>query len=159
MQLTTQPARTAYRPPRLAYLVELYERNFRLLQRLLPELDAPFDRAVSHSNSDCPLHLQITTRDRYTMTLRLSYEFIDDQGVRRQPDLWLRVYRDAGVVEALECEERPPWLAADEADPAAEAFLTAQWRRNLMLNKWLDYLLEHGHGFGMSERPRLPAEV
>ncbi|MEQ1437748.1 DUF1249 domain-containing protein [Fontimonas sp. SYSU GA230001] len=143
------------KPRRIAHLVELYEQNYRLLQRLVPELDAPYREAVSRSPSDCPLHLQIAERDRYTVTLRLSYEFTDEAGVRRQPDLWVRLYRDAAVAEALECNERPPWLAIDEADPAAHQYLSAQWRRNLMLNKWLEYLLDHGHGFGMAERPRL----
>ncbi|MDD3762115.1 MAG: DUF1249 domain-containing protein [Nevskiales bacterium] len=142
---------------RIARLIDLYEHNFRLLQRLVPELDAPYDQAVSRSHSDCPLHLEVADRDRYTLTLRLSYEFIDEHGMRRQPDLWVRVYRDASVAEALECSHRPPWRAEDEADPAAHAFLSEQWRRNLMLNKWLEYLLEHGHGFGLQERPRTVA--
>ena len=82
-------------------------------------------------------------------------EFTDETGVRRQPDLWVRLYRDAGVAEALRCSYRPPWRVEDDADPAAHAFLSEQWRRNLLLNKWLEYLLEHGHGFGLAERPRL----
>ncbi len=121
-----------------------------MLRRLLPCLDghATKQRAVSRSSDDCPLHLEVVERGRYTETVRLSYEFTDDAGVRRQPDLWIRLYRDAEVAEALvECSQRPPWAAADEADPAAHAFLSAQWRRNLLLNKWLDYLLDRGHAF------------
>jgi uncharacterized protein YqiB (DUF1249 family) len=137
--------------------MDLYERNFRLVQRLIPELDAPFVDAVSRSGSDFPLHLKVIDRDRWTVSFRLSYEFVDEAGVRRQPDLFVRVYRDAAVVEALECSIRPPWLAADEGDPQAGAFLGAQWMRNQMLGKWLEYLLEHGHGFTMAERPRLAA--
>ncbi|SFF33675.1 Protein of unknown function [Fontimonas thermophila] len=142
------------KPRRIAHLLELYERNYRLIQRLVPEPDAPCHRAVSHSLSDCPLHLEIVERDRYTLTLRLTYEFTDESGIRRQPDLWVRLYRDAGVAEALACNHRPPWLAERDGDPAAHAFLSAQWRRNLLLNKWLEYLLDHGHGFIASARPR-----
>lgn len=129
-----------------------------MLLRLLPELDghAPKQRAVSHSEHDCPLHLEVVERDRYTQTLRLTYEFTDESGVRRQPDLWIRLYHDAAVAEALECSQRPPWAAADDADPAAHAFLSAQWRRNLLLHKWLDYLLERGHAF--DARSALAAE-
>ncbi|QHS09565.1 DUF1249 domain-containing protein [Sinimarinibacterium sp. NLF-5-8] len=143
-------------PRHLAQLIDLYERNYLLLVRLIPDLDdLPYAQALSRSQSDCPLHLQVSARDRYTLTLRLSYEFVDEQGLRRQPDLWLRVYQDAGVVEALQCEQRPPWRALDERDPAARHYLSAQWRRNVLLHKWLQYLLESGHGFGMSARPRL----
>jgi len=105
--------------------------------------------------SDLDLVKTVLERDRYTATIRLTYQFVDSAGVRRQPDIVVRIYRDARVAEALSCRERPPWLAAEEGDPLASAFLGEQWRRNLMLGKWLDYLLGHGHGFGMAARPRL----
>jgi uncharacterized protein len=156
----TQDDRSAQRlklqPRRLAQLLDLYERNYRMVAQLIPELEIPFERAVSRSQSDLPLHLSIVERDRYTVSFKLTYEFVDEDGVRRQPDLWIRVYRDAHVAEALECSHRPPWQAEEEGDPKAGAFLSAQWRRNLMLSKWLEYLLEHGHGFSLAERPREP---
>ena len=119
----------------------------------------PIDtEAVRLAFSDLPLHLRVTDRDRYTVSFKLSYEFVDQDGVRRQPDLWVRVYRDAAVAEALACSQRPPWDATEEGDPKAGQFLSAQWQRNLMLGKWLEYLLEHGHGFSLAARPRiLPA--
>ena len=135
--------------------MEIYERNFRMLQQLLPELDAPFDCAVSTSETDPPLHLSVLARDRYTLTLKLTYEFTDAEGQRHQPDIWIRVYRDAAVAEAQECSHRPPWLAQEGGDPEVGRFLNNQWGRNLMLGKWLEYLLERGHGFGMAQRPRL----
>ncbi|MGH8541857.1 MAG: DUF1249 domain-containing protein [Stenotrophobium sp.] len=147
------------KPRRISHLMEIYERNFRLLQRLLPELDLPFDRAVSPSETDPPLHLQVLARDRYTLTIKLTYQFTGDNGTHHRPDLWIRVYRDAAVAEALECSHRPPWLAEDDADPQAGVFFSDQWRRNVLLGKWLDYLLERGHGFGMAERPRLALAV
>lgn len=143
------------KPRRLAHLLDLYERNFQLVQRLVPELELPFDQAVSRSASDLPLHLNVLERDRYTVTFKLTYEFVSDDGVRRQPDLVIRVYRDARVVEALRQPQRPHWLARDEGDPEAGRFLKDQWGRNLMLGKWLEYLLEHGHGYGLAARPRL----
>ena len=151
------PSQILGQPRHLAHLIELYEVNYRLLQRLVPEMEVPFESAVSKSGSDFPLHLHLVERDRYTLTLRLTYEFVDEDGTRRQPDILVRAYRDAGVAEALECSHRPPWQARDEADPKAWKFLSGQWRRNMMLGKWLEYLLEHGHGFGMANRPRVAA--
>ena len=148
-----RPVRTT--PRRLAQLLDLYDTNFRLVQRLIPELDFPFESAVSRSQSDFPLHLEVVERDRYTVSFKLTYEFVDEDGVRRQPDLWIRVYRDAHVAEALKCSHRPLWEAEEGGDPKVGAFLLAQWRRNLMLSKWLEYLLEHGHGFSMAQRPRV----
>lgn len=142
------------RPKRLAHLLELYERNYRLIERLVPELDLPFDRAVSQSPSDLPLHLSVVERAPYTVELRLTYQFAAPDGHTFEPDLWVRVYRDAQVAEALHCGRRMPWLATDERDPAAQHFLKDQWARNHMLSKWLEYLLEHGHGFAVAMRPR-----
>ncbi len=62
---------------RLAQLLDLYERNYRLIERLIPELEIPFDEAVSKSASDFPLHLTVRERDRYTVTFKLTYEFVD----------------------------------------------------------------------------------
>eukprot|EP00456_Euglypha_rotunda_P037779 TRINITY_DN29013_c0_g2_i1.p1 TRINITY_DN29013_c0_g2~~TRINITY_DN29013_c0_g2_i1.p1 ORF type:complete len:169 (-),score=40.18 TRINITY_DN29013_c0_g2_i1:21-527(-) len=151
---TSNPAVMGGQTRRLAQLLDLYERNYKLVERLIPELDLPFQDAVSNSKSDLPLHLSVQERDRYTVTFKLTYEFVDADGVRRHPDIWVRVYRDAAMAEALECSHRPPWQAEDDADPNAWRFLSEQWRRNLMLGKWLEYLLEHGHGFTLTARPR-----
>jgi uncharacterized protein len=139
-------------------LLDLYERNFLLVQRLLPELNLPFDHAVSKSESDLPLHLIALERGRWTSSFRLTYEFESATGeARREPDMWVKVYRDAGVAESLFCARRPPWLAAEEGDPEAGRFVSEQWDRNIMLYKWLQYLLEHGHGFSLAARPRMVA--
>jgi hypothetical protein len=144
-------------PRRIAHLVDLYERNYRLLERLVPELDLPFDRAVSRSPTDLPLHLIVVERAPYTADLRLTYEFNDADGKRLEPDIWVKVYRDARVAEALYCGKRAPWLATEESDPEAGKFLHDQWTRNHTLAKWLEFLLEHGHGFSIAARPRLVA--
>lgn len=155
MQASTHLCPCCGKPRRIAHLLELYERNYRMLRRLLPDMDRMQAAAVSRSASDVPLHVEVMNRDRYTLTLHLTYEFIDESGLRRQPDLWVRLYHDAAVAEALQCMERPPWLA-EEAGEAAHAFLSAQWKRNLLLEKWLEFLLEQGHGFAM---PREQAEA
>jgi len=134
--------------------MDLYERNYFLMERLVPELELPFERAVSKSATDLPLHLIVVERAPYTSELRLTYEFKHPDGRRLEPDLWVRVYRDARVAEALHCGTRAPWTAADETDPEAHRLLDDQWARNHTLAKWLEYLLEHGHGFTIAARPR-----
>ncbi|MBX6419941.1 MAG: DUF1249 domain-containing protein [Sinobacteraceae bacterium] len=141
-------------PRRLAHLIDLYERNYRLLERLIPELELPFERAVSRSATDLPLVLTVVERAPYTAELRLTYEFDTPEGRVLAPDLWIKLYRDARVAEVLHCGRRLPWLAAEEGDPQAARFLHDQWTRNHLLAKWLEYLLEHGHGFSVAARPR-----
>ena len=147
------------RPVRISALIELYERNFRLIECLAPELEFPFDDAVSYSGTDLPLRLTVSERGRFTVAFRLTYEFPDGKGLKREPDLEVRVYRDARLAEALICPSRPAWLAKGEGDPQVFQFLDDQWGRNLLLHKWLNYLLENGHGFGLAARPRNKAAV
>jgi len=146
-------------PRRIAHLIDLYERNYRLIERLVPELDLPFENVISRSDTDLPLHLSVVERARYTCELRLSYVFDQPVSRHREPDFWVRVYRDAHVAEAHQCGRRIPWLAERSNDPAAQDFLHDQWARNHMLAKWLDYLLEQGHGFAIAARPRVPRLV
>jgi hypothetical protein len=145
-------------PRRIAHLLDLYERNYRLIERLIPELDLPFERAVSRTQHDEPLHLLVVERAPYTAELRLTYQFDGPDGRELTPDLWVRVYRDARVAEALYCGTRPVWPpGAAEEDALAERFLHDQWARNHLLVKWLAYLLDMGHGFATAGRPRLAA--
>lgn len=142
-------------PRRIAHLLDLYERNYLLLERLIPELNLPFERATSRSASDLPLLLSVVERAPYTSELRLTYEFRDADGARHlAPDMWIKVYRDARVAEALRCGERPAWMAKIFGDPQVSDYLHDQWGRNHTLSKWLEYLLEHGHGFSIASRPR-----
>ena len=147
---TLLPDARGFRSLNISALLEVYERNYRLLEQLLTDLKPPFDEAVSTTDDDPPLYLTVVERGRYTLSIRLSYEINGE----RDPDMWVTIYRDAKVAEATYYAKRPLWDADGEGDPAAYRYLTKQWDRNLTLHKWLGYLLEQGHGFGMAGRPR-----
>lgn len=137
------------RPRSFAGLMALYESNYRRLQRLLPELDVPFETAVSRAAGDRDLHLRVLERCPYTLTLHLTYWFDGDGGERHaDPDLAVRVYRDAQLAEATRRDAH-----------SCHAALAEQWQRNLLLNKWLAFCLQQGHGFGMAHRPRRPRDA
>ena len=77
----------------------VFEENFRLLQRLLPELEQGGDRFVLNAANGEALELLILERCRYTTMVSLSQPYaIDGEWL---PDLamQLRVYHDARVVE------------------------------------------------------------
>lgn len=131
------------RPRSFAGLMALYESNYRRLQRLLPELDLPFEQAVSHAKGDRDLHLRVLERCPYTLTLHLTYWFEDGEETVADPDLAVRVYRDAQLAEAT-----------GRGSHSRHTGLAEQWQRNLLLNKWLAFCLQQGHGFGMAHRPR-----
>jgi len=141
-------------PRRLAWLMDLYERNYRQMQQLLGSFELCFDTATSDSATDLSLQLTVIDRAPYTQELRLTYEFDAATADRHfAPDLSVRLYHDAKVAEALQMTGRPPWLS-EQPDALAQIYLDEQWQRNVMLHKWLEYLLHHGHSFAGIPRPK-----
>jgi hypothetical protein len=127
------------RPGGFVALMGLYESNYLRLQLLVGELQSL--RGASHSRlpDDCELQLQVIEHARYTSELRLTYLLPGIDGhatqLERLPDLRLRAYHDARLLEAA------PEL------PGPEREVRQCWRRNMMLNKWLEYCAERGHRF------------
>lgn len=156
------PVRTHRRwawPRSFAGLMALYESNYRRLQRLLPELDVPFEQAVSHAPEDRDLHLRVLERCPYTLTLHLTYWFEGGGERHADPDLVVRVYQDAQLAEATRCDASSRYAALAGIDLEKGRVITEQWERNLLLNKWLAFCLKQGHGFGMAHRPRRRIEA
>jgi len=146
-----------YRPGSFTGLMTLYESNYIKLSQLVPDFDSlPIGQSevtVSCSDVDHDLHLQVRLRERYTITLKLTYLFYPNvSGAQAQPpipdpDLTVRVYQDARLAEAVRVRDRHPHHKLQELARAHCRELDWRWRNNMMLNKWLDYLLEMGHGF------------
>lgn len=153
MALRTKQHKIDLAEPRsFAGLMGLYESNFRRFTRLVPEIDPPFDKAVSRSPHSRDLYLCVLERCTYTTTVNLTYWF----GVpaHPDPDLTIRLYRDAELAEAVHCDVASRYAAIHGLDLAEGDMLNAQWPRNLLLNKWLAYCLQQGHGFYAADRPR-----
>lgn len=144
------------RPRGLSALIALYESNFQRLLQLVPEQNFPYSSAVSRSPLDRELHLRVLDRSRYTVTLNLSYRFEQDGEVLVEPDLDIRIYRDARLAEALRCGPHAHCAVFQDLDRELGPMLAGRWGRNLLLSKWLAYLLANGHGFGLAARPRGP---
>lgn len=143
-----------YRPGSFTGLMTLYESNYLKLQQLAGELLTGLRDCVSMTDADCDLHLNVIVRDPYTTTFKLTYwfeQFVDGAAGAPQmvadPDLSLKAYHDARLLEAVSLaahhrHEKLRELAMSHADE-----LDRRWQRNMLLNKWLDYLLEMGHSF------------
>ena len=133
----------------LGGLISLYESNFIKLSSLLGNVAIGCGRYVSCSRRDCDLHLSVEEGSRYTRLLRLTYFFEDQAGPVAEPDLVVRAYLDARVAEVT------AWAHVQRHDvlvDLAERYsreLDRRWARNMVLGKWLDYLLDNGHGFAV----------
>jgi uncharacterized protein YqiB (DUF1249 family) len=148
------------RPGSFVALMSLYESNRIRLHALLGNPQARAGRHLSCVPGECPLELVVLERGAYTTVLTLNSLFpctdlpvaraatVADGDSLRLPDLEVRVYHDAGLAEASRlgaARQHPALGSLEERLPLA---LDARWRRNILLNKWLEYLTDTGHGPG-----------
>jgi len=133
------------RPVSFVSLMTLYESNYIRLRGLAGDVRGLAGRAVSSVPGDLDLHVEALEHSPYTSILRLTYFFADVEATVAEPDLEVRVYHDARLAEASRCSSRvrhPGLAGLQDRLPAA---LGERWRRNMLLNKWLDYCAERGH--------------
>lgn len=136
---------TIVRPRSFVGLMALYESNFLRLQQLIPELERLDGYYRSRVAGDCDLHLEILERSRYTITLSLSYFFFED-GVRiADPDMQIRVYLDGRLAESMSFSGDHRHVELRRLCRAHRHELDKRWRRNIVLNKWLEFLRDQGH--------------
>ena len=115
----------------------LYESNYLRLAALAGDPAKLSGSRMSDVAGDCTLVLSVLENARYTAELRLTYLLPAEPGLApasRVPDLRMRLYRDARLLEAR-----------GFAAAAPERELHPCWVRNMMLNKWLEYCAERGH--------------
>ena len=136
---------TIVRPNSFAGLMSLYESNYLRLLYLLPELERLDGCYRSTVAGDCDLHVEVLERCRYTVTLSLTYYFDTDGGRVADPDLKVRAYLDGRLAEALSLGGDYRHSELRRLMQKHREELDTRWRRNMILNKWLDYLLEQGH--------------
>jgi len=126
----------------------LYESNFIKLNMLVGEVGQPGDHRLSTTPADFDLYLSVESATRYTQILRMTYLFDDDDGdVVADPDLLIRVYLDARMAEVAGWAEHHRHALLQGLATRYARELDRRWSNNMMLSKWLDYLLEGGHSF------------
>ena len=139
------------RPRSFVALMSLYESNYLRLATLAGVLRQLDGTRLSRVTDDCDLRLTVTERSPYTTSLDLTYLFAEPDGHSTYPDMRVRIYHDARLVEAQEWapDEKNPQIheALRRLRSAAERELDQRWARNTMLKKWLEYCIDRGHGF------------
>lgn len=140
-------------PKSFAALMSLYESNYLRLSWIIDEFDqlcVTEEALQSEVAGDCTLFLAVTDQSRYTTTLLLTYYFEDGSARIADPDVSIRIYRDARLAEAMACGGRRCHPALTGFDTTTGAELRRRWTRNIMLNKWLEYCADRGHRFLVS---------
>lgn len=153
-----QYAFEAVRPGGYASLMDLYENNYLRLRKLLPELATFEGEAVSQRPGCLDLHVALLERSRYTSTIRLTYYFASESAGGRvaEPDLCLRVYHDAGMVEVLAGHLKH---GRERLNHVPGESLRVKWKLNRFLFRWLGYCLYLGHNFEFAEAGLIESET
>jgi len=136
---------TIVKPGSFVGLMALYESNFIRLLRLIPELDRIDGCFHSRIAGECDLFVEIVERSRYTVTLSLTYRFETDNGTLVDPDMTVRAYLDGKQAEVLSIGNWRRHAELRRLVTEHDRELDIRWRRNVILNKWLEYLTDQGH--------------
>ena len=124
--------------------MEIYETNYINIRRLCGNINILDEWVISQVQSGLDLHLRIIERAKYTLTLKLTYQFTDgsSQRIDEYPDLLVRVYFDAKQAEVLQVFSPHQPSRVDYRQR-----LFNKWYDNRFLYKWLKYCLNEGHNF------------
>ena len=136
---------TIIKPKSFAGLMSLYESNYLRLLLLVPELERLDGCFRSRVAGDCDLYVEILERCRYTVTLSLTYQFDSEDGKVASPDMVVRAYLDGELAESMSLGESHRHAGLPRLNAARSRERGARWKRNMILNKWREYLREQGH--------------
>ena len=136
---------TVVKPNSFVGLMALYESNYLRLLHLVPELERLDGCFQSRVAGDCELFVDVLERTRYTVTLALTYHFDTADGRLADPDMQVRAYLDGRLAEAMSLGGNHRHARLRRLWRASHRALDARWKRNIVLNKWLEYLTDQGH--------------
>lgn len=121
-------------------LMDLYEQNYLRLRIIAPDLTIA-DQMISSVAGHTDLFLSVRKRCKYTTMLNMTYRFGKPDNPVFEPDLHLKVYHDARVVEVEQFHKRKRgWVFNDYS-------LQHKWVMNRFLFKWLGFCVYQGHYF------------
>lgn len=123
----------------------LYESNYLRLLQVIPELERLDGCFRSRVAGDCELHVEILERCRYTVTLSLTYYFENGASRVADPDITVRAYLDGQLAEWMGSGGEHSHSELRRLARLHRRELDARWKRNVILNKWLEYLTDQGH--------------
>lgn len=133
------------RPKSFVGLMALYESNYLRLLRLIPEIERLDGCFRSRVAGACDLHVEILERCRYTVTLGMTYYFECEDGTLADPDMKVRAYLDGRLAEVMSIRGADRHTELRRPARAHRRELDECWKRNVVLNKWLEYLTDQGH--------------
>ena len=146
------PIRQLVPAPTLGDLIRLYEENYHTFLALVPNpASLPMD-AVFQVRNQLPLRIQLTDKNKYTLTLSLTYQFWNQEaGLFEEPNLKIRLYQDAMLAEAFRYQGNRSLVIQKNGRVEARSPLECKWEMNQFLRKWLVHCIHEGYRFSPRE--------
>lgn len=124
------------------HLMWLYERNYQLARNLLGSISSDATEAeIQRKNDDLALSINLLDRQRHTETWHLTNWFHDGNNEIADPDIELKLYHDTKQAECWRVGNHDHLELLRAFKTEATDALERKWQRNMMLHKWLMYLL------------------
>ena len=123
-------------------LMTLYESNYIKLNYLFPKIrqyDA--DRSIKSSFGK-DIHLGINKKTKYTMIISMTYSFEESEVIEYEPNLTIKIYFDSRSAEVIGIGKLSKKSKLRDITYQNKKIINQLWRRNIILNKWLDYIID-----------------
>ncbi len=121
-------------------LMDLYEQNYIRLRKIAPDLSVA-DQMISSTAGHADLYLSVRERCKYTTMLSMTYRFGKPGDHVFEPDMHIKVYHDARVVEVQHYHKRKYGRVINNYS------IQYKWAMNRFLYKWLGFCGYQGHFF------------
>ena len=123
-------------------LMTLYESNYIKLNYLFPKIrQYNTDKSIKSLFGN-DIHLGINKKTKYTMIISMTYSFEEIDIIEYEPNLTIKIYFDSRSAEVIGVGKLNKKSRLRDITYQNKNIINELWRRNIILNKWLDYIID-----------------
>ena len=123
-------------------LMTLYESNYIKLNHLFPKIrQYDTDKSIKSPFGN-DIHLGISKKTKYTMIVSMTYSFEEIDIIEYEPNLTIKIYFDSRSAEVIGVGKLNKKSRLRDITYQNKNIINHLWRRNIILNKWLDYIID-----------------
>lgn len=123
-------------------LMTLYESNYVKLNHLFPNIKQYDDDRSIKSPFGNDIQLGVNKKTKYTMIISMTYSFEESEIIEYEPNLTIKIYFDSRSAEVIGIGKLSKKNKLTDITYQNKDIINQLWRRNIILNKWLDYIID-----------------
>ena len=123
-------------------LMTLYESNYIKLNHLFPNIKQYDDDRSIKSPFGNDIQLGVNKKTKYTMIISMTYSFEESEIIEYEPNLTIKIYFDSRSAEVIGIGKLSKKNKLSDITYQNKDIINQLWRRNIILNKWLDYIID-----------------